>query len=72
MDGDFFTSQWVSKVGPQEKCCKISGVAENTAVDENLVVCKSSEKMVDENSVVDHFSGVDYYTWSRFKFSYQG
>ena len=42
---------------------EISDVAKNTAVDENSVVCKSSEKMVDENSVVVHFSVIDYFTW---------
>ena len=44
---------------------EFSGVAENTVVDENSVVGKSSEKTVDEKSVVAHFSGVDHYTWSR-------
>ena len=38
---------------------QISGVVENTLVDENSVVCRSSEKSVDENSLVVHFSGVD-------------
>ena len=41
---------------------KFSGVAENTVVDENSVVGKSSEKTVDKNLVVAHFSGVDHYT----------
>ena len=41
---------------------KFSGVYENTVVDENSVVCKSSVKMVDKNSVVTH---VDYCTWSK-------
>ena len=38
---------------------QISGVAENTLVDENSVVCRSSEKTVDKNSVVVYFSCVD-------------
>ena len=37
-------------------------IYKQTAVDENSVVCKSSEKMVDENSLVAQFSGVDYCT----------
>ena len=41
---------------------KFSGVYENTVVDENSGVCKSSLKMVDKNSVVAQFSGVDYCT----------
>ena len=41
---------------------KFSGVYENTVVDENSVVCKCSVKLVDETSVVAHFSGVDYFT----------
>ena len=44
---------------------KISGAYKNTVIDKNSVVCKSSEKTVDENSVVAQFSGVDYFTWSR-------
>ena len=43
---------------------KFSSVFKNTVVDENSVVCKSSVKMVDQNSVVAQFSGVDYCTWS--------
>ena len=39
---------------------QISGVAKNTLVDKNSVVCRSSEKTEDKNSVVVHFSGVDY------------
>ena len=38
---------------------QISEVAENTLVDKNSVVFRSSEKVVDENLVVVHFSGVD-------------
>ena len=38
---------------------QISEVAKNTLVDGNSVVCRSSEKMVDENLVVAYFSGVD-------------
>ena len=39
---------------------EFSGVYENTVAEENSVdVCKSSVKMVDENSVVAQFSGVD-------------
>ena len=41
---------------------EFSGVYDYTVVDEDSVVCKSSEKMVDENSVVAQFSGVDYCT----------
>ena len=49
---------------------QISGVAKNTLVDENLVVCRSSEKTIDKNSVVVHFSGVDQNTWSLIFFYY--
>ena len=38
---------------------QISGVAKNTLVDKNSVVCRSSEKTVDKNLVVVHFSGVE-------------
>ena len=38
---------------------EFSGVYQYTVVDKNSVVCRSSEKTVDENSVVAHFSGVD-------------
>ena len=38
---------------------QISGVAENTLVDKNSVVCRCSEKTVDENSIVVYFSVVD-------------
>ena len=38
---------------------QISGVAKNTLVNKNSVVFRSSEKPVDENLVVVHFSGVD-------------
>ena len=48
-----------SVVGENSGVDQISGVGENTLVDENSVVCISSEKTVDENSVVVHFSGVD-------------
>ena len=41
---------------------EVSGVYKYIVVDENTVVCKSSKKMVDENSVVAKFSGVDYCT----------
>ena len=36
-----------------------------SVVDEDLVVCKSSVKMVDENFVVAQFSSVHYCTPSR-------
>ena len=41
---------------------KFSGGYKNTVVDENSVVCKSSEKTVDKNSVVAQFTGVAYFT----------
>ena len=41
---------------------KCSGVYEYTVVDENSVVRKSSERMVDKNSVLAQFLGVDYCT----------
>ena len=43
---------------------KFSGVYEVTVVDKNSVVCKSSERMIDKNSVLAQFSGVDYCTLS--------
>ena len=48
----------ISHVDKNSGVDQISGVAENTCVDENSVVCRSSEKTVDENSVVAHFSWV--------------
>ena len=48
----------ISHVDENSGVDQISGVDENTPVDENSVVCRSSEKTVNKNLVVVHFSGV--------------
>ena len=51
---------------------KFSVVYKNTVVDKNSVVCKSFVKTVDKNSVIAHFSGVDYFPHVETRYSHFG
>ena len=51
---------------------RFSGVYKNTDVDKNSVVCKSFVKTVDKNSVIAHFSGIDYFPHVEIRHSHFG